>query len=140
MCLVSQPPKTSSCISRILVQTRARAASKAGNNCQMQASKRCVQPRVWQKPRSRGEIGSWPRQTHASALSVHPSSANLLVDLPLTTVAAVLYTGRHITYGAHIASCRQHTFAQRHGGAELPLSSRPSARLGGLHNKNEEGA
>lgn len=45
-----------------------------------------------------------------------------------------------IQYGAlyDIASYRQHTLHKRHGGAELPLSSRSSSRLGGLHNKNQE--
>ncbi|KAL7964540.1 hypothetical protein HDV63DRAFT_268936 [Trichoderma sp. SZMC 28014] len=50
-----------------------------------------ITARCRQKPRSRGEIGSWPRQNHARALSVHPSSANLLVDLPLNCIVSATY-------------------------------------------------
>lgn len=88
-------------------------------------------------PRSRGEIGSWPRPNHAGALSVHPSSANLLVDLPLTTSAVVSTS----TNGAHIASHRQHTFCAKGMVApSFPSRSAHPARLRGLHNKNEEGS
>lgn len=56
-----------------------RLSQTAGNSCQIQAA--------YSQGYDRGPVLEGP--DHAFALSVHPSSANLLVDLPLTTSVVV---------------------------------------------------